>query len=74
MHCVSGAIHGVLVLSKIKYPIASEGLRPPVPLLQRSNTEGSYIMHSVTSCLDFKLLTFKNFQGGESRAKGEWAP
>ena len=41
MHSVSGAIHGTLVRNKIKYPIASEGLRPPDPLLQRFNTEGS---------------------------------
>ena len=31
MHSVSGAIHGILILNKIKYPIASEGLRPPDP-------------------------------------------
>ena len=29
---VSGVLHGILVLNKIKYPIASEGLRPPRPL------------------------------------------
>ena len=40
MHTVSGAIHGVLALSKIKYPITSEGLHPPDPLLQRFNAEG----------------------------------
>ena len=41
MHSVSSGLHGILVLNKIKYPIASEGLRPPDPLLQRFNIEGS---------------------------------
>ena len=31
------ALHGIHVLCKIKYPIASGGLRPPDPLLQRYN-------------------------------------
>ena len=46
MQSVGGAIHGILVLSKIIYPIASEGLRPPDPLLQRFNTEGSPLSKS----------------------------
>ena len=33
-HSVSGGLQGILVLNKIKYPLASEGLRPPDPLLQ----------------------------------------
>ena len=31
------ALHGIYVLCKIKYPIASGGLCPPDPLLQRYN-------------------------------------
>ena len=31
MHSVSSGLHGILVLNKIKYPIASEGLLPPDP-------------------------------------------
>ena len=31
------ALHGIYILCKIKYPIASGGLRPPDPLLQRYN-------------------------------------
>jgi len=46
MHSVGGAIHGILVLNKIKYPIASEGLRPPDPLLQRFNTKGNPLIKS----------------------------
>ena len=41
VHSISGGLYGILVLHKIKYPIASEGLSPPDPLLQRFNTEGS---------------------------------
>ena len=41
MQSVSGGLHGILVLHKIKYPIASEGLCPPDPLLQRFNTVDS---------------------------------
>ena len=42
MHNVSGGLHGILVLNKIKYLIASEELAPaPDPLFQRFNTEGS---------------------------------
>ena len=33
MHSVSSGLQEILVLNKIKYPIASEGLRPPDPLL-----------------------------------------
>ena len=43
---VSSGLQGILVLYKIKYPIASEGLRPPDPLLQRFNTEGSPLSKS----------------------------
>ena len=46
MHTVSGTIHGILVRNKIEYPIASEGLHPPDPLLQRFNTEGSPLSKS----------------------------
>ena len=46
MHSVSGAIRGILVLNKIKYPIASEGLRPPDPLFQRFNIDGSPLSKS----------------------------
>ena len=41
MHSISSGLRGILVLNKIKYPIASEGLCPPDPLLQRFNTEGN---------------------------------
>ena len=37
MHSVSSGLHGILALNKIKYPKASEGLRPQDPLLQRFN-------------------------------------
>ena len=50
MHSVSGRLHGILVLSKIKYPIASEGLRAPDPLLQRFNTEGSPFRNKSQIC------------------------
>ena len=46
MHGVSSGLHGILVLNKIKYPIASEDLRPPDPLLQRFNTEGNPLSKS----------------------------
>ena len=46
MHSVSSELQGILVLNKIKYPIASEGLRPPDPLLQRFNTVGSLLSKS----------------------------
>ena len=41
MYSVGGRLQGFLILNKIKYPIASEGLRSPDPLLQRFNAEGS---------------------------------
>ena len=34
MHSVNGALHGILVLNKIKYPIAPEGLCPPASEIQ----------------------------------------
>ena len=37
MHSVSSGLHGILVLNKIKYPIASEGLCPPRPPASRFN-------------------------------------
>ena len=46
MHSVSSGLHGILVLNKIKYPIASEGLHPPDPLLLRFNTEGNPLSKS----------------------------
>ena len=35
------ALYGILVLNKIKYPLASGGLCPSDPLLQRYNTRSS---------------------------------
>ena len=32
IYYVSDGLHGILVLNKIKYPIASGGLRPQTPL------------------------------------------
>ena len=46
MHSVSSGLHGILVLNKIKCSIASEGLRPPDPLLQRFNIEGNPLSKS----------------------------
>ena len=46
MYSVSSGLHGILVLNKIKYSIASEGLHPPDPLLQRFNTEGNSLSKS----------------------------
>ena len=39
------AFFGILVLSKIKYPIASGGRSPPDPLLQRYNTRVSATLY-----------------------------
>ena len=50
MHSVIGRLHGILFVHKIKYPIASEGLRPPDPLLQKFNTEGSPSLRSAPEC------------------------
>ena len=44
MHSVSGAIHGILVRNKIKYPIASKRATPPRP--QKFDTEGSPLSKS----------------------------
>ena len=46
MHSVSSGLHGILVLNKIKYPIASEGLHPLHPLFQRFNTEDNPLSKS----------------------------
>ena len=59
MHSVSGKLQGILVLNKIEYPIASEELRPPDPLLQRFNTEGSSSLSNPQSAPEYtkNLLT-----------------
>ena len=45
-HSVRSGLQGILVLNKIKYAIASEGLHPPDRLLQRFNNEGSPLSKS----------------------------
>ena len=52
------ALHGIYVLCKIKYPIASGALCPPDPLLQRYNFR---ISSSPQQILDPPLIYDQNF-------------